>query len=239
MRKIAYLGTASVLAMLVGCAQDSRNRQPVVVGSGGPPPGAVYAENGQYGQHGQYGQPAQYGAVESLQPGTQLWVELDSTISPRNAPGEPFAAHVEKDIVSQDGAVLVPEGAVVTGRVDEIRQAYGDQPMGVRLTVTDLEMGGIRQPLHGNIVQADVQGRNVRGRDVAIGAGAGAILGAILEGGKGALVGGAVGAGAGALISLGRSGDGSNELPRGSKLAIELQAPIRTMAGLRSGGRYY
>lgn len=219
MRTLATLGAVGVLAMLAGCARDART-QPVVLGPGGPPPGAYYQET-------------------TVPAGTQLWVTLDSAISPRSAPGDTFTGHIEDDIRGQGGEVLVPSGAVVTGTIDEIRPGYGDAPMAVRLDVRDIEMAGVRQPLQGAIVGADVQGRSVRGRDVAIGAGAGALLGAILEGGKGALVGGAVGAGAGALISLGRSGQGPNELPRGSKLAVELQAPIRTLASLQGGGRYY
>jgi hypothetical protein len=54
------------------------------------------------------------------------------------------------------------------------------------------------------------------------------------------IAGGALGAGAGTLISLGRRGQVTNELPRGTRLAIQLERPVRTLAALRGGGsRYY
>jgi hypothetical protein len=222
-RKTAHFAVVAALTMVAACASSQRNN-PVVLGPGGE------------------SNIAYSGDVASLPPGTVLWVKLDSAISPeRNAPGDTFVAHVPETIRAQNGEVLIPEGAVVTGRITDLRQGYGNEPMAVRLVVTNLDMGGVSQALQGDIVQADTSGkRRVRASHVAIGAGAGALLGAILEGGSGAVIGGALGAGAGTLVSLGRRGEVRNELPRGTHLAVELRSPVSTMAAIRGrGGRYY
>jgi hypothetical protein len=221
-RSTTFVAVAA-LGILAACASNRRNT-PVVMAPGEHPSTVAYG-----------------GETMSLPAGTVLWVKLDSTISARqNAPGDTFVAHIPEDIRSSNGETLIPQGAVVTGRVTDMRQAMGNEPMAVRLEVTSIEMGGASQPLHGDIVEADVSGKGgrVRATDVAIGAGAGALIGAILDGGKGALIGGAIGAGAGTLVSLGRQGE-MNELPRGTNLAIELRSPVTTLAGLRYGGRYY
>jgi hypothetical protein len=174
-----------------------------------------------------------------LPAGSTLWVETDTPISAyQSAPGTTFVAHVPEEIRTQQGEVLVPQGAQVVGRVVEMLPARAGEPLAVRLEVNQLEMAGTTQPLAAEIVRADPPRRGVRATDVVIGAGAGALLGAILDGGRGALIGGAVGAGAGTLVSLGRQGE-VNELPRGTRLALELQQPVRTLAAYQNGRYYY
>src|SRR5262249_13732597 len=151
--------------------------------------------------------PAGYGNEGSLNPGATLEVQLDTPISLSNShPGDTFMAHIARPVVAPDGQVMVPQGAPVTGTVSEIQPGYGDQPVAARLVVTGIQMGGVQEPVVGTIVRA-VPPLSVRPQDVGLGAGAGALLGAILDGGKGAVAGGVVGAGVGTLISLGRQGD--------------------------------
>jgi hypothetical protein len=202
---------------------------------------ASCAAGNQYGQYdpGVGQQPtvaAPYGDVPA---GTMLWAQLDTPISATaNQAGDQFTAVVGEDVRSSQGEVLIPAGSRVVGRIAELDPGQGTQPASVRLSVEALDMQGASQPLEGHIVQADVpqaQGQ-VRGRDVAIGAGAGAVLGAILGGVKGAVVGGIAGAGAGTLISLGLS-QGHQALPAGTQISVQLDRPVRSFAAMR--GRYY
>ena len=180
--------------------------------------------------------PTRSGAVPS---GTTLWVRLDDRLSlDRSDVGDSFSATVTQDILAEDGELLVPAGATIIGHVAFVDGPRGDRPAVMRLALDELSIDGMRQPIAGEIVQTQVaERRSVRGRDVALGAAGGALLGAILSGGEweGALIGGALGAGAGSLISLGTSAEAV--LPEGSEMAIRLDRPVRSVAMLRS--RYY
>jgi hypothetical protein len=173
--------------------------------------------------------------------GTTLWVELDETVGKNSFPGQTFTARVKQDVATPEGELLIPKGSRVYGRVGEVRHPQGNLAGAIRLDVESIEIQGMRQQLRASIVETQVgSGRHVRGRDVAIGAGAGALLGMIVSGGdlSGAVVGGAVGAGGGALVSLGTTG-GEAALPRGTDLALRLERPIRSLALLRGDTGYY
>jgi hypothetical protein len=258
---------AAVLLVAAGCGTQSTYGKGPIVASGPPvsqqgygtpynqynqpaPYNAQYNQpapyNTEYSQQApyntQYNQPA-YGETStsadgSLNPGATLEVQLDTPISPeRSRPGDAFMGHIARPVVDTNGQVLVPQGAPVTGQISDIQPGYGDQPVAARLAVTSIDMAGVREPVVGTIVRADPP-RRIRGLDVGIGAGAGALLGAILDGGKGAVVGGVLGAGAGTLVSLGRHGD-HNELPRDTMLSVQLQSPLRTLAQIQGGYRAY
>lgn len=170
--------------------------------------------------------------------GTTVWLQLDQKISADdNRIGDRFTAHVTQDVVSPDGELLIPAGAVVHGRVTELEESdrSGD-PAVVRLALESIEMHGLREDLNATIVQTEVRHarrRGISGRTVAIGAALGAVVGGVAEGLKGAVIGGALGAGAGTAISLG-TGDVEPELPRGTAIAMRLEQPVRTLASLRA-----
>jgi hypothetical protein len=172
--------------------------------------------------------------------GATMWLRLDETISDDDRPGDTFTATVDRDVVSDLGEVLVPAGARVIGRIVAIQRARDDRSAAVQLSLEELRMGGVSQPIAATIVETELagQGRSVRGKDVLIGAAAGAILGALIEGGEGAVVGGLLGAGAGTAISLGRGGD-DDELKRGSLLGVRLDQEIESYASVRGGRRVY
>jgi hypothetical protein len=170
--------------------------------------------------------------------GTTMWVKLDNDLSLRSRPGQVFTARVTAPVLGSDGEILIPARARVVGHVVQARgdHGHGRSPH-IILRLDELEMHGQRQPIDATIVETDVkQDRTPEWEHAAIGAGIGAILGGLLEGGEGALVGGALGAVAGTAISLGTQ-DG--ELERGSKLAIRLERPIMSLASLEGRRRYY
>ena len=182
------------------------------------------------------------GRSETIPPGTTVWVQIDRSIGVEHSRlGERFTGHVAQELRSEYGEVLVPRGARVEGTIVELRPPYADQPGAIGLRLESLEMAGVRQPISATIVDTEVPGaprHRIRGRDVLVGAVAGALIGGLVEGAEGALVGGGLGAGAGALISLGRGQYRMEQLPAGTGLAVRLDRPVRSLAALRGGGYY-
>lgn len=175
------------------------------------------------------------GRSESIPPGTTVWLQLDQPLSvERNRVGDRFYGHVAQELRSEFGEVLIPRGSRVEGTVVELQPSYGAQPAAIGLRLEALDMAGVRQPVMASIVETEVPGqRRVRGRDVLVGAVAGAILGGVVKGAEGALIGGGLGAGAGALISLGRGSQRMDQLPAGTGIAIRFEQPIRSFVSLR------
>jgi len=183
------------------------------------------------------GPPAQVAPTvipgDTIPPGTRLFVGLDQPIGAGlSQPGQAYSATVVSPLVDTYGNVIVPAGAQVIGRIEQIAPAANNLPGAVALTVDALRVGGLDQPIQANIVGTDVQApqRGIRPEWVLGGAGGGAVLGALLGGDVGAaILGGALGAGAGALISLGVSGSQA-QLPAGTALAVQLTAPLSVAA---------
>lgn len=175
-------------------------------------------------------QPRQVSAVDRVPSGTVLNAELIDTISPETADeGDRFRARVTGDLFASDGEVLIPEGAMMTGRITGIYPAEqtGSQAA-VRLDFDEIRVGNESYDLDAEIVETSVERRtrSVEGEDVGVGAAAGAALGAILGDDVGdVLLGGAIGAGAGTLVSLG-TGDVEPEIPAGTVLAVETDSQL-------------
>ncbi len=144
-------------------------------------------------------------------------------------PGDRFTATVINDVVAANGEVVIPRGALVNGVVLEIDASshVGDQAA-IGLGFTNITFANRNYPFAAEVVETDLQ-QDRSGRDIATGAGggalAGAVLGAILGGGSGAVKGGLAGAGGGSLIALG-AGDVQARLPAGSVLTLRVMQPI-------------
>ena len=179
--------------------------------------------------------PAPAAATASYVPtGTPLEVELRETLDTRDTRvGQAFTATLEQAVVTASGAVVLPRGALVTGRVTGLDRSdrIGDQAA-IRLDFDGIAFSGRSYPLSAVVTEARVEMEgDAGGRDVAeraaIGAAAGAALGAILSGDlKGVVTGAIIGAGAGTIISLG-TGEVDAALPAGSKLMLRTTRPIR------------
>jgi hypothetical protein len=148
--------------------------------------------------------------------GTNIHVRMNSTISSKTARvGDRFTTTVTEPVYSSTGAVVIPSGSAITGRVDSVRPAAKGgnpgqidvhfvevrTPNGTRRAIngslTDLNSDKTRSDVEGTATGSKMQHRKV----IFIGGGAagGAILGAAIGGGKGALIGGLLGAGGGFL----------------------------------------
>jgi hypothetical protein len=129
--------------------------------------------------------------------------------------------------VDQSGAVVVPAGYDVTGRLVDVKSAgrFAGQS-GIALELSELSVGGKSYALH--TTQFTRQGSS-RGKSTAkkvgAGAGIGALIGALAGGGKGAAIGATVGAGAGTGVSAATKGQ-QIVLPPETVLNFQLTGPI-------------
>lgn len=130
---------------------------------------------------------------------TAVYVRLQQSISSATAqPGQNFSAELDEPLVV-DGQTLAPKGAPVTGKVVAARESGHLHNAGyLRITLSSITLNGKTVPLQTNSMF--VSGGSYKKRNLAFiggGAGGGALLGALIGGGKGAAIGSTVGAAGG------------------------------------------
>lgn len=147
-----------------------------------------------------------------LPAGVDMLLGLDQAVGTKNSRvGQEFSATLQDDVRAQNGRVVVPEGAKVYGHVTAIHEGNIDKPAAIRLDFDRLAFNGRSYPFEASIVATDhrtSRASRINGRDVAVGALAGGVLGAIIGEADlaGILGGAALGAAAGTVISLGTHG---------------------------------
>jgi hypothetical protein len=184
-----------------------------------------------YGQQPAYGQqPYQQQPLTpvTIPSGTLLQVRtsepLDAT---RVQPGQVFAATVASDVY-QGGALALPRGAVITGKVLATQSNKGDLAgkQGLSLVLTNVNLAGQIYTLPTDTWSGQGPGKGGYSAGNTIGgAGFGAIIGAIAGGGAGA----AIGAGAGAIVGAGASAATTGPrmyVPAEAVLNFHLLAPV-------------
>lgn len=209
-----WIPAAALAAALFGCGGQQPQATSPGGGYGGGPAAAPTAPQVVYGPQ--------------IDAGTQMTVRLDQPIGTDvSKQGDRFTATVMTPLVDPNNRVLIPAGSQVQGHVAELRTEQGDQPAAVSLAFDSIALGGGQVPFSARIMQAHVEGTGagVRSRDVLIGTGGGAALGAILGGSSGAVKGALVGAGAGTLLSLGTAEHGAR-LEQGTPMTIALDRAI-------------
>lgn len=152
--------------------------------------------------------------------GTPIPVSITESLSSATAQdGQPFNGTVTRDVVA-DGAVIIPSGSAVSGRVTEAKDAghfKGHSLLAIELT--SVRRRGETVPIATDTYT--VEGKN-RGTNSAekIGGGAaiGAVLGGIFGGGKGAGIGALAGGGGGTILQ---------GATRGQQVSIRSESPIR------------
>jgi hypothetical protein len=166
--------------------------------------------------------------------GTTMTARFDQSISTSNREGDQFTATVVDPVYAQNGAVAIPAGAVLSGRVTGVHSGsvVGDQSV-IRLDFDELRMNGRTYPFEGSISNVTVNqsnGRSSTAKDATVGAAAGAVLGAVLSGGElsKVLTGGLLGAAAGTVISMGNGGGGARaEIPSGSTVTVRATQAVQ------------
>jgi len=164
--------------------------------------------------------------ARTLPAGVDLELTLDQAIGTKNSRvGQEFSATVRNTVYAQNGRVVVPEGAKVYGRVTGLDDSdHPGEAAAIRLDFERIVLNGRSYPFEARITATNLEtsrDRNVSGRDVAVGAAAGAVLGAIVGEGdlRKVLGGAAIGAAAGTVIALG-VGDTEASLPAGARMNV-------------------
>jgi hypothetical protein len=145
----------------------------------------------------------------SIPAGTVLALTLETSIgSDTSRVEDPIRARLRKPVVV-GGVVAAPAGAEVVGAVTEVKDSgrvKGRGEIGFRFhtLIVDGEETGIRTEPVTRVARAT---KGDDAKKIAVGAGAGAVVGAIVGGGKGAAVGAGVGGGAGTGVVLATKGE--------------------------------
>ncbi len=148
--------------------------------------------------------------------GKRIRVRMNEELSSKTARvGDRFTVTVREPVYSTSGAVVIPEGSEIIGKVDAVTKAANKGKPGA-LDVSFVQVvlpNGTKRVISGSLTELNAddaksdnegtaRGDRMKHRKVIWyggGAAGGAILGAAIGGGKGALIGGLLGAGGGFL----------------------------------------
>jgi hypothetical protein len=157
--------------------------------------------------------------------GTEFDVRLQNSLNSGTSQVEDrFEATTLVDLRDEEGRVLVPAGSVMRGVVSSVTKATRTERKGAMTVAFDrITINGRSYPIRATVTQA-LQSEGIMGEKekIGIGAGAGAIIGAILGGAKGALAGILIGGGGTIVATEGKD----VELPAGTVLRTRLDSPL-------------
>jgi hypothetical protein len=161
--------------------------------------------------------------------GTELPIVLDTSVGSKTSRvEEPVRAHLSRAI-SVDGREALADGSTVSGVVTDATPAAkvkGRAHLAVRFDSITPRGGGERYRIDtaaiGRTAPATTKNDAVK---IGAPAAGGAIIGAIIGGGKGAAIGAAAGGGAGTAVVLSTAGK-ETSLPVGSVLRLRLTSPL-------------
>lgn len=164
----------------------------------------------------------------TLPSGTVLPLVLDSYVASDTSRVEsPVHAHLRR-AVYVDGVQVLPAGTRLSGFVSEARESARVKGRGrIAFRFTSMSVNGDSYRVSTSRVVREAPGTK---RDdalkIGIPAGAGAVIGAIADGRKGAAIGSAVGGAAGTGVVLSTRGK-DVRLGRGAPVAVRLLKPVR------------
>ncbi|MDX1623446.1 MAG: hypothetical protein R3199_05655 [Gemmatimonadota bacterium] len=159
--------------------------------------------------------------------GTSVPVEILAQIDSENHEvGDAWTGRVTRD-VTVNGHVVIPAGAAVSGVVTAIDE--GDESDGrgaITLEARSIETVAGTRPIATAAASAgsSYRDRDFPAKETAIGAGAGAAIGAIVGGKKGAAIGAAAGGAGGAAMGSARR-DYEVAIPAGTALTMTIERP--------------
>ena len=165
---------------------------------------------------------------EEIPAGTALTLVLETPLSTASSrEGESVTARIER-AVSEDGRVVLPGGSVLRGRVSEVDgsgRVKGRAHLAVKwVTIT---VRGVTRSIRTSDVAMTADSN--LGRDAKVIGGstaAGAIIGGIVNGGRGAKKGAIIGAGAGTGAVLINKGS-EVEMASGSRWTVRVKETVR------------
>jgi hypothetical protein len=170
--------------------------------------------------------PPQWKEV-TLPAGTQLGLTLHTAVASDTSKVEdPVNATLRRDIVRDDLTVL-PAGTPITGSVVAVERSgkvKGLASLSIRFT--SLVVDDERYELTASSVSRQAQSTKKKdATKVGVGTGAGALIGALVGGGKGAAIGAGVGAAGGAGYVMSTRGE-EVKLASGTPVSVTLSAPL-------------
>ena len=149
----------------------------------------------------QPGTPAVYNLT--VPAGTELAVRVNQRIDVKHAvAGEHFTGEIVEPVMS-NGAVLIPRGTPVRGRIDEAhRRGHFKGRSVLELRLVSMTLNGSEYGLDTHDTVRSKKGKGKRSAGIIGGlTGAGMLIGGLASGGVGLAIGGASGAGAGTLLA--------------------------------------
>jgi hypothetical protein len=166
----------------------------------------------------------------TLPSGTLLPLTLDSYVASDTSRIEsPVHAHLRR-AVYVDGVQVLPAGTRISGFVSDAQRSARVKGRGLvafRFTSMSVDGDSYRVATSRVVRQAPGTKRN-DGLKIGVPAGAGAVIGAIADGKKGAAIGSAVGGAAGTGVVLSTRGK-DVRLGRGAPVAVRLLRPVRVV----------
>lgn len=161
----------------------------------------------------------------TLPQGTDIKVRTDTTIPANPAKGAVYSATVANDVMDQSGVVAIPKGA--RARLVAVPSPDGkDMTLDLRSVTVGSQRYAITAPGEKQTARAGGLGANTRtAKYVGGGAAVGAVLGALLGGGKGAAIGAVLGGagGAGAQVYTNKG----KQIPAETTLSYKTAQPLQ------------
>jgi hypothetical protein len=164
-----------------------------------------------------------------LASGSTMEVQLNQALSTEgNKVGDTFTANVVSNVTTSSGDIIIPAGAVVSGRISALDDSDhpADQAL-IQLQFNKLTVNGRDYTFGANVsnvamIETSTAKSTTVAKSAATGAAIGAAIGAIFKGRdlEAILKGGAIGAAAGTVISLG-VGDVEHVIPAGTRMTIQ------------------
>ncbi len=174
--------------------------------------------------------------------GKRIRVRMEDSISSKTAKvGDRFTTVVREPVYAANGAVVIPEGSEIVGRVDAVVPARkGGKPGTLDMSFVQVVLpNGSKHAINGSLTElvsddaksdseGTASGDKMKHRKVIFiggGGAGGALLGAAIGGGKGALIGGLLGAGGGFLGEKLTKGEEA-EVKSGTEFGVYLNRSV-------------
>lgn len=153
--------------------------------------------------------------------GTEIKVRLEEPLSSRTSRLEERVVATVAEPVLRNGRTAIPAGTEITGTVSSVQPAQRPSKGGrLEVSFDQMTVNGQRVGMDARVVNVEQGGLDKK--RAGLGAVIGGVLGAVLDGKKGALIGAIVGGGGAVVASSGEE----VELPAGTLLTVQLERPM-------------
>ena len=219
------IALTGLFALMVGCSRDT-NQSAAPARTSAPAAPAEHTPPAP--------PPAKAAEVEAAQitipAGTSLGVRLDTRVSSDESKIEqPVDATLIRPVMIGKQEVL-PAGSRITGDVVAAQKSGNVKGRAhVAIRFTTLKVHGDSYPIVAEVSRIAPATKKRDAEKIAIPAAGGALVGALVGGGKGAAIGAAAGGGAGTAVVLATPGK-EVSLPKGSILALKLRKSVAVNA---------